>query len=103
MIGGSLFSGIEGFGLGLVWSGLVSEIAWQVEIDPFCRRVLERWFPHTDRSVSDVRLASARSLRPVDIVFFGSPCQDLSGAGKGEGLEGERSGLWFQGLRYWAN
>lgn len=99
MIGGSLFSGIEGFGLGLLWSGLISTIAWQVEIDPFCRRVLERWFPDADRSVQDVRSASSARLRAVDILFGGPPCQDVSGAGKGEGLTGARSGLVAEMLR----
>ena len=99
MIAGSLFSGIEGFGLGLIWSGLVERIAFQVEIDHFCRRVLEARFPNVDRSITDVRAASASVLSAVELLFGGFPCQDLSGAGKGAGLEGERSGLWFEGLR----
>lgn len=99
VIAGSLFSGIEGFGLGLLWSGLVSEIVWQVELDPFCQRVLERWFPHADRSVRDVREASAAVLRSVDLLFGGPPCQDVSGAGKGAGLAGARSGLVSEVLR----
>lgn len=99
MIGGSLFSGIEGFGLGLLWSGLITEIAFQVEVDPFCRRVLAARFPHVDRSVQDVRLASNQSLPRVDVLFGGPPCQDVSGAGKGAGLDGERSGLVREMLR----
>lgn len=99
LIAGSLFSGIEGLGLGLLWSGLVTSIAFQVELDPLCRRVLAAHFPLADRSVSDVRAATASNLPRVDCLFFGSPCQDLSAAGAGEGLTGERSGLWFDGLR----
>jgi DNA (cytosine-5)-methyltransferase 1 len=99
VIGGSLFSGIEGFGLGLLWSGLITEIAFQVEVDPFCRRVLDARFPEVDRSIEDVRAARAISLPAVDLLFGGPPCQDISGAGKGEGLDGERSGLVREMLR----
>jgi len=99
VIGGSLFSGIEGFGLGLLWSGLITSIAFQVEMDPFCQRVLAARFPDVDRSIQDVRLASAQSLRPVDLLFGGPPCQDVSGAGKGVGLTGARSGLVAEMLR----
>lgn len=99
MIAGSLFSGIEGFGLGLLWSGLITEIAFQVEVDPFCRRVLAARFPRVDRSVQDVRHATAQSLPRVDLLFGGPPCQDISGAGKGAGLDGERSGLVREMLR----
>lgn len=45
MILGSLFSGVGLFELGLLWSGLVDSVAWQVEIDPFCRAVLARHYP----------------------------------------------------------
>jgi DNA (cytosine-5)-methyltransferase 1 len=99
MIAGSLFSGIEGFGLGLLWSGLIDSIAWQVEIDPFCRRVLDVRFPNTDRSCTDVRTASASNLAAVDVMFGGFPCQDISVAGNGAGLDGARSGLWFEFAR----
>ena len=95
---GSLFSGIGGLELGLEWAG-VGETAWQVEIDPWCRSVLARHWPAADRSVVDVRCASRSTLAPVDGMAFGFPCQDVSGAGLGAGLEGARSGLWFEGLR----
>mgnify|MGYP003531837779 CR=1 FL=1 len=96
MICGSLFSGVGLFELGLIWSGLVSRVAWQVEIDPFCRAVLARHYPETDRSIIDVRKAGSATLSPVDVICGGFPCQDVSGAGKGAGLAGERSGLWYE-------
>lgn len=94
---GSLFSGIGGLELGVLAAfaeaGIPARVEWQVEIDPFCRAALARHFPDTDRSVTDVRAASA--LRPVNLIIGGFPCQDVSGAGKGEGLSGARSGLWW--------
>jgi DNA (cytosine-5)-methyltransferase 1 len=95
---GSLFSGVGGLELGLEWAGL-GPVLWQVEIDAFCRRVLKKHWPCVDRSVVDVRAASALSLVPVDLICGGFPCQDLSAAGAGAGLEGDRSGLWFEFLR----
>jgi DNA (cytosine-5)-methyltransferase 1 len=94
---GSLFSGIGGleFGLeaALTESGIPHHIAWQVEIEPFCRAVLAAHWPNVDRSVTDVRAAT--SLPSVDLVCGGFPCQDTSSAGKGLGLAGPKSGLWF--------
>lgn len=95
---GSLFSGIGGLELGLEWAGL-GPVVWQVEMDPFCRRVLERHWPDADRSVTDVREAGRATLAPVDLVCGGFPCQDVSGAGKGAGLTGSRSGLWYEFAR----
>jgi DNA (cytosine-5)-methyltransferase 1 len=94
---GSLFSGIGGLELGLevalAEAEIPARVAWQVEIDPFCRAVLARHWPEADRSVTDVRAAS--SLPCVDLLCGGFPCQDVSSAGRGRGLDGERSGLWF--------
>jgi DNA (cytosine-5)-methyltransferase 1 len=95
---GSLFSGIGGLELGLESAGL-GPVAWQVEQDPFCRAVLARHWPEADRSVTDVRAAGAATLPRVDLLCGGFPCQDLSFAGKGAGLAGERSGLWFEFAR----
>lgn len=91
---GSLFAGIGGFDLGLEQAGM--ECKWQVEIDDFCRDVLARHWPDVDRSVMDVEQAGRDNLEPVDLICGGFPCQDLSVAGRREGLAGERSGLWFE-------
>jgi len=91
---GSLFSGIGGFELGLEWAGGY-EIAWQVEIDPWCRKVLQKHWPEVPK-YTDIRDCNASNLCPVDIIVGGFPCQDISIAGKQEGLDGERSSLWWQ-------
>ncbi len=98
MIFGSLFAGIGGFDLGLERAGL--QCAWQVEIDPFCRRVLERHWPHVRRH-DDVRTFPPEDSNEwrVDLICGGFPCQDVSLAGKGKGLDGDRSGLWFEYAR----
>lgn len=98
MIIGSLFSGIGGLELGLERAG-VGRVAWQVEIDPFCRRVLARHWPNVERH-EDVRAVGAGTLAPVDLICGGFPCQDVSSAGLGAGIvEGTRSGLWIEYLR----
>ncbi len=93
---GSLFAGIGGFELGLERAGF--EIEWQVEIDPYCRAVLERHFPRA-RRFEDVREVGAANLAEVDVICGGFPCQDLSSAGKGAGIDGARSGLWSEFAR----
>jgi DNA (cytosine-5)-methyltransferase 1 len=93
---GSLFAGIGGFDLGLERAGL--RIAWQVELDPYCRAVLARRFPGA-RRFPDVREVGAGILPPVDLLCGGFPCQDLSVAGRGAGIDGARSGLWSEFAR----
>lgn len=93
---GSLFSGIGGLELGLEWAGL-GPVAWQCEIDPFCRSVLRRHWPDTV-IYNDVREVGHGAAR-VRVLCGGFPCQDVSLAGKGAGLEGARSGLWFEFAR----
>lgn len=90
---GSLFAGIGGFDLGLERAGF--EIAWQVEIDPYCQRVLAKHWPHVQR-YGDIQSVDWGTVEPVDVLCGGFPCQDISFAGKGAGLAGERSGLWFE-------
>lgn len=90
---GSLFSGIGGIDLGFDRAGLMCE--WQVEINPFARSVLKKHWPGVHRH-DDIRTFDAK---PVDVVCGGFPCQDISNAGKKAGIEGSRSGLWFEYLR----
>jgi len=93
---GSLFSGIGGLDLGLERSGM--ECCWQVEIDPFCTKVLEKHWPGVKR-YGDIKTVTGRELADVDLICGGFPCQDLSQAGKRAGIEGTRSGLWFEFAR----
>jgi DNA-cytosine methyltransferase len=93
---GSLFSGIEGFGLGFEEAGW--EIAWQVESEPFCLAVLKTHWPSVQR-FTDVRSVGSHNLRKVDCITAGVPCQDVSVAGKRAGLAGERTGLFYEFAR----
>ena len=99
---GSLFSGIGGLELGLQRglsaAGVPTRTLWQVEQSPFCRKILGRHWPHAQR-YTDVRTVTASSVDPVDILCGGFPCQDLSVAGKQTGLEGDRSGLFYEMAR----
>jgi DNA (cytosine-5)-methyltransferase 1 len=88
---GSLFSGIGGLELGLEMRGF-GEVIWQAESDPHARAVLAKHWPSV-RCFEDVREIDATSPRP-DIICGGFPCQDISLAGRGAGIDGERSGLW---------
>jgi DNA (cytosine-5)-methyltransferase 1 len=94
---GSLFSGCGGLDLGLERAfGGSLETVWQVEKEPFCRKVLERHWPHAKR-YDDVRTVGAHNLEPVDVLCGGFPCQSISVAGKQEGLANEeKSGLWWE-------
>lgn len=91
---GSLFTGIGGLDLGLLNAGL-GPIAWQVENDPFCCQVLHRRF---GRVPVPTDVYDVEKLPTVDLVCGGFPCQDLSQAtrGRGFGLDGNQSGLWFE-------
>ncbi|SIO60186.1 DNA (cytosine-5)-methyltransferase 1 [Singulisphaera sp. GP187] len=96
-----LFSGIGGFSLGLERAGMKT-IAF-CEQDGYARRVIRKHWPKS-WIYEDVRTLSSRRLKAdglgeIDVVCGGFPCQDISTAGKGKGLEGERSGLWYQMLR----
>jgi DNA (cytosine-5)-methyltransferase 1 len=93
---GSLFSGIGGFDLGFERAGM--RVDWQVELDPYCRAVLARHFPDAAR-YEDVREVGIDNLDPVDLICGGFPCQDLSSAGRGAGIDGARSGLWSEFAR----
>jgi DNA (cytosine-5)-methyltransferase 1 len=92
---GELFAGIGGFGLGLERAGF--EIAWQVEIDPYCTRVLAKHWPAVPR-YGDIRAVDWSTVAPVDLVCGGFPCQPFSLAGKRKGKEDDRY-LWPEMLR----
>lgn len=83
--------------LGLEWAGL-GPVRYQVENDPFCRAVLAKHWPAAKR-YDDVRTVDAAALEPVDLICFGSPCQDLSSAGSGAGLGGPKSRIFYDCLR----
>lgn len=93
---GSLFDGSGGFPLAGILAGV--EPVWASEIEPFAIRVTTKRLPKM-RHYGDVSDISGEDLEPVDIITFGSPCQDLSIAGKRSGLDGSRSGLFFEAVR----
>jgi DNA (cytosine-5)-methyltransferase 1 len=93
-----LFSGIGGFSLGLESVGM--ETVAFCEQDGYARRVLKKHWP-TTWIYEDIKTLTAKRLKadgigPVDLVCGGFPCQDISCAGKGAGIEGSRSGLWSE-------
>ncbi len=87
---GSLFAGIGGFDLGFERAGF--EIKWQVEIDPFCRAVLAKHWPHV-RRYEDVRTVGA-CVERVDVLCGGFPCQPVSENGKRGAFEADERWLW---------
>jgi DNA (cytosine-5)-methyltransferase 1 len=95
-----LFSGIGGFSLGLERAGFRT-VAF-CEIDPYCRRVLAKHWPEVP-CFDDVRTLNAARLDAngiaADVICGGFPCQDVSLAGKGAGIDGPRSGLWREFAR----
>ena len=93
---GSLFDGSGGFPLGGILAGI--EPRWSSEIEPFPVLVTHKRLPQV-RHYGDVSTLSGADLEPVDIITFGSPCQDMSIAGKRAGLDGARSGLFHQTIR----
>jgi DNA (cytosine-5)-methyltransferase 1 len=92
---GSLFAGIGGFELGLERAIPGAYTLWQVEQNNFCQKVLAKHWPEA-RIYDDVKNINKNNVEQVDILCGGFPCQDISVAGKGEGLNGERSGLWWE-------
>ena len=96
-----LFSGIGGFSLGLERTGGFRTVAF-CEIEPFCRAVLKKHWPAVP-CYPDVKILTADALArdgiAVDVICGGFPCQDISVAGKGAGITGERSGLWSEYAR----
>ena len=93
---GSLFDGSGGFLLG----GLISGITpiWSSEIEPFPIRVTTKRLPQV-KHYGDISKMNGAEIEPVDIITFGSPCQDMSIAGKRDGLGGSRSSLFYEAVR----
>lgn len=94
----SLFSGIGGFDLGLERAGM-RPLAF-CEADPFCRSILAKHWPEIPiyddiRTLTSARLR-ADGIAAADLICGGFPCQDVSTAGPGGGLDGSRSGLWWE-------
>jgi DNA (cytosine-5)-methyltransferase 1 len=93
---GSLFDGSGGFPLGGMLCGI--KPLWASEIEPFPLRVTTKRLPFM-KHYGDVSCLDGSKIEPVDIISFGSPCQDLSVAGKRDGLGGERSSLFYEAIR----
>lgn len=93
---GSLFDGSGGFPLG----GLISGITplWASEVEPFPIRVTTKRLPQMEH-LGDISKINGGDIEPVDIISFGSPCQDMSVAGKRNGLDGSRSSLFYEAIR----
>lgn len=94
---GSCFSGIGGLELGLERSIPSSKVIWQCEQDKFCQQVLKKHWPEA-RLYNDIRTMSTQDVERPTILCGGFPCQDISLAGKGEGIHGKKSGLWHHML-----
>ena len=94
-----LFSGIGGFALAAetVWRDELDLVAF-CEIDPYCHKVLNKNFPQVPIH-EDIKILDGTAFKDIDLLTGGFPCQDISVAGRGEGLSGDRSYLWFEMLR----
>lgn len=94
---GSLFDGSGGFPLGAILCGITP--VWAAEVEPYPIKVTKTRIPFM-KHLGNVSEIDGAKIEPVDIITFGSPCQDLSIAGKRAGIhEGERSNLFFQAIR----
>ena len=93
---GSLFDGSGGFPLGGLLSGITP--VWASEIEPFPIRVTTKRLPFM-KHYGDISTMDGGKIEPVDIITFGSPCTDMSVAGKRAGLEGQQSVLFYQAIR----
>ena len=96
---GSLFSGIGGFELGLERAIPNSKTVWQVEQNKYCQGILKKHWPEATIH-KDIKEVSHANVHPTTIICGGFPCQDISVAGKGAGIEnGEKSSLWGEMYR----
>lgn len=93
---GSLFDGSGGFPLGGLMAGVTP--VWASEVEPFPIRVTTRRLPFM-KHYGGITAMDGGKIEPVDIITFGSPCQDMSVAGRRDGLDGSRSSLFYEGVR----
>lgn len=93
---GSLFDGSAGFPLAGTMAGITPR--WASEIEPFPIRVTTKRLPQM-KHLGDISTINGAEIEPVDIITFGSPCQDMSIAGKRAGLDGSRSNLFYEAIR----
>lgn len=93
---GSLFDGIAGFPLAAAQNGI--KTVWASEIEPNCVEIVKKHFPDIEH-LGDITKINGGKIKPVDIISFGSPCQNLSTAGNQKGLDGEKSILFFEAIR----
>jgi len=93
---GSLFSGAGGFDIGLERAGM--QCKFQVEWDSYCQQVLQYHWSDVPKW-TDVQEVNGADLPPVDVIAWGSPCQDLSNQGNRAGLDGNKSSMFFEGIR----
>ncbi len=93
---GSLFDGSGTFPMAGILSGIIP--VWASEIEPFPIAVTRKRLPFM-KHYGDISKLNGAELPPVDIITFGSPCTDLSVAGKRAGIQAERSGLFFEAIR----
>ena len=93
---GSLFDGSGGFPLGGLLAGITP--VWASEIEPFPIRVTTKRLPFM-KHYGDISAMDGGRIEPVDIITFGSPCQDMSIAGRRDGLDGSRSSLFYEAVR----
>jgi len=91
---GSIFAGIGGLDLGFERAGL--QCRWQVEIDEYARKVLQKHWPEVKKHDDNRTFTDIPS---VDVIAGGFPCQDVGNAGHRAGINGERSGLFFELMR----
>ena len=93
---GSLFDGSGGFPLGGLLAGVTP--VWASEIEPFPIRVTTRRLPFM-KHYGDISQMDGGKIEPVDIITFGSPCTDMSIAGRRAGLDGRQSSLFYEAIR----
>ena len=93
---GSLFDGSGGFPLAATLLDI--KPVWASELEPFCVRVTKKRFPRLQH-LGDINHIDGTAIEPVDIITFGSPCQNLSIAGNRKGLDGTQSSLFHQAIR----